>query len=244
MEIVKKLLVILIIVLLILVGCYSIVESKYKNEAITVALDVSEEVVEFYKGDTDIIRISSYLSNNSKKEIDGYISKLKDMDNVGFDLTTYYSKYFSDGVSEDVTDDVLDPVSEEALTYIVDESFLVDDSIPVIPNDSRIYTEGGKDYVKVKDLVFTDGLTYIDYNNTTLLLSDEDMPLTYSNLTKSKDFRFILKDYSVKKREGCYNVAIEYVSLTKINKLKVDLILDRNIVKDIKIEVESRVNNE
>lgn len=244
MEIVKKLLVVIVIVVLILVGCYSIIESKYKNEAITLALDVSDEISEFYKGDVDINRISPYLSNNSKNEIDSHILKLKDMDNVGFDLTTYYAKYFSDGVSEDVTDDVLDPVSEEALTYVLDESFLVDDSTTIIPNDSRIYTDSGKDYVKVKDLVFTDGLTYIDYNNTTLLLSDEDMPLTYSNLTKSKDFRFILKDYSVKKREGCYNIAIEYVSLTNVNKLKVNLILDRNIVKDIKIEVESRVNNE
>lgn len=247
MEIVKKIFIVILVLLSAFIGYLALRESSERDKAVFMALDVADVVKGFYKGSNDINKVSSYLTDESKKVLDDYLVNLKDKDNVGFNLSDYYSNTFNNEESTDVADDVLDPVSEEALNYVVDESFLVDESLIVedLPNDSRIYTVDGKDYIRVKDLEFKDNLTYIDYKNTTLLLSKDDMPLTYSDLIHSSDFKFILKDYSVNKREGCYNIGVEYISLVNSGKLKVNLLVKDRKVKDVKIEViESRADNE
>jgi len=199
----KKLLVLFIVLVLVSLSGFVVYRFLGVNKdsnfgLVERALNLADVVVALRIGDNSI---DDFVTNNSDFVTDGLVGSLRAyydsllaLDNARFDLTGYYEEFYAvepdySGVdSSPVADDIEEPVVPDVL----DSS--EEDELPPA-NDPRIFTENGRDYIMVNDFTFVDGVDIVAYNGLFLVISPEDVPVTYKSMVEDPRNFYVYKSY-------------------------------------------------
>lgn len=169
------------------------------------SIDVANTVASFYRGSNNIEELKSnsedYIKSDVYLKLNDYLDSLTDLNDRSLNLTEYYDDR---GFGEDE-----DPIGEEAEKYGVDKLFSVvgdkdtdDDAYSTqqedIPDDTRIYTDSGIAYIKVKDLDFSDGGSdLIFFRGSYFEVNKVDVEETYDMIINNPEYIF---NYSIHKK--------------------------------------------
>lgn len=218
-----------------------------KNKIVDNSIDVANKVVDLYKG-YDLSFNSVLISEGVKKEIKEYESMLKNKDNEILCVEDLYKEEYLDFNTPADIDSPDDSYTTEKIEELIqqgfdmsdyftntEESVIIDD---IVNNDEKIYKDNGKDVISIKDIKRDeDDNGIVSYNGITMYISKDKIPYSYSDIIKSKDFRFKLEDYKLKRENGLYKIDIIYKSLSDKNTLIVSISSDKESAKSIKIDL-------
>lgn len=224
------------------------VVSSNKNKVIDIGIEVASNVARVYRG-SNIIVDSETMSNEVLNKLKGCEEKLKDTSNSVLNVEDIYNEEYSDfntppditSPDDSYTAEDIENLKAQGFDVSELENSIASDSVVedvAIVDDANIYKENGKDVIKVKDLKRdSDGNVVIDYKGVSMYVGSGKIPLQYEDIIKSKDYRFLLGDYTVSKSKGVYTVALKYTSMSGLNSLNVKVKISKGIATDIEIQL-------
>lgn len=224
-------------------GSFILYTSFSRAKAIDLGLSVGDMVVSMFKGNLNID--NSIVDDNVKLILDGYMSDLKLRNNAILNVSDIYDREYSDFNTVPNITSPDDSYTAEEIEQFISEGLMSPDynngdsiDVPILPDDVNIYTEGEEEYIKIMDIKVDDfGDAYIDYKGITMHISGTKLPITYDKLIQSRDYRFLLKDYSAIKDGIGYNIDMGYVSLNKKNTLNVIATVMQGKIFNLKIDL-------
>lgn len=220
------------LVVLLTVGCES------GKDITDVSLTTAEYIVKMVAGKEDrvfFMETTGYtLSEEFIQKLDKFKQDLLTLNNAKYNLTEVYRLNFLNSTEDPEiegspsVEDSLYPESEslESTTEVTKAEEI----------DERVFTENGEDYIMVKDLIFDEeGLDVVLYKGSYMLISKEDVPLTYDMMKRDPSTNYLYKEHLSTSDKGTGKIEVLFSSVGDKGNLLVRLFSEDGMLVDFEV---------
>ena len=205
----RKIIGCVVVVALILIFIMAFVPKTFKDKRVKdltlLSIDLSQEVLNLYKGDIDLTRFEGKITDNCKNDINAFKDSLTKLDDEVLNLSEYWDNY------------TMFVETEEGIIrdYAKNYNYTSGD------NDENVFLNNGEYFIKLSDLKLSDNLlAVVKFNGVNMEVTLDEPYESYEDIKRNHIYTYKYVNY--KYDENTNKISILFKSLyDSDNKVKV-----------------------